>query len=184
MHRQTALAAVVALLCAGVILLAGCAPVAPVSQPGTAAAGGERIAHQAAESTTFSDLDPASACVTQPWLLGNVYETLTRYNLPGAEPFIVPGLATEWSVAEDGMTWTFKLREGVKFHDGSDFDAEAVKFTVERNQDAQSMQRLHLQRGGNHRDADPHTSSSISLNRRPWTRSWPVSTTPGSQARR
>ena len=80
MHRQTALAVVVSFLCAGIILLAGCAPLRR-SQPGTAAAGGERIAHQAAESTTFSDLDPASACVTQPWILGNVYETLDPLQL-------------------------------------------------------------------------------------------------------
>ena len=154
MHRQTALAA---LLCAGAILLAGCASVAPASQPGTAAAGGERIAHQAAESTTFSDLDPASACVTQPWILGNVYETLTRYNLPGAEPFIIPGLATEWSVAEDGMTWTFKLREGVKFHDGSDFDAEAVKFTVERNQELNQCSAYIYSAVETIETPDPHT---------------------------
>ena len=43
-----------------------------------------------------------------------------------------PGLATEWTVSEDGKTWTFKLRDDVKFHDGSDFNAEAVRFNVER----------------------------------------------------
>lgn len=133
MDRHPIVAQVVALLSAGALLLAGCSPVTPVAPSGSPAAGGERIARQAAEATTFSDLDPASACVTQSWVLGNVYETLTRYNVPGAEPLIVPGLATDWTVSEDGMTWTFHLQEGVKFHDGTDFTSEAVKFTVERN---------------------------------------------------
>jgi peptide/nickel transport system substrate-binding protein len=43
-----------------------------------------------------------------------------------------PGLASEWKASQDGKTWTLKLRSGVKFHDGTDFDAEAVKFNVER----------------------------------------------------
>jgi len=43
-----------------------------------------------------------------------------------------PGLATEWTVSEDGKSWTLQLRERVKFHDGTDFNAEAVKFNVER----------------------------------------------------
>ncbi|WP_172125800.1 MULTISPECIES: ABC transporter substrate-binding protein [unclassified Devosia] len=45
---------------------------------------------------------------------------------------IVPALATEWEISEDGLTYTFKLREGVKFHNGEAFDADAVKFTFDR----------------------------------------------------
>jgi peptide/nickel transport system substrate-binding protein len=43
-----------------------------------------------------------------------------------------PGLATSWESNEDATEWTFHLREGVKFHDGTDFDAEAVKYSIER----------------------------------------------------
>ena len=43
-----------------------------------------------------------------------------------------PGLATEWSVNDDATEYTFKLREGVTFHDGTEFNADAVKFTFDR----------------------------------------------------
>ncbi|QQA44251.1 ABC transporter substrate-binding protein [Pelagovum pacificum] len=58
-----------------------------------------------------------------------------------------PGLATEWSVSEDGMTWTFTLREGVTFHDGTPFDADAVVYTFERLLD----ESLGLPSGGRFR---------------------------------
>jgi peptide/nickel transport system substrate-binding protein len=45
----------------------------------------------------------------------------------------VPGLATSWQASDDGRVWTFALRKGVKFHDGKPFDAEAVKFMINRN---------------------------------------------------
>ena len=45
---------------------------------------------------------------------------------------IVPCLATEWSISEDGKVWTFKLRDDVKFWDGEPFTAKDVKYTMER----------------------------------------------------
>ena len=60
----------------------------------------------------------------------NLYETLLNFGEQDTE--INPGLATEWEPSEDGLTYTFKLREGVKFHDGTDFNADAVVKNFER----------------------------------------------------
>ncbi|MBP3271400.1 MAG: ABC transporter substrate-binding protein, partial [Ruminococcus sp.] len=53
----------------------------------------------------------------------NFYEPLVKYK----NGEYVPCLATEWSTSDDGLTYTFKLREDVKFNDGTDFNAQAVK---------------------------------------------------------
>lgn len=58
-----------------------------------------------------------------------IYDMLVRTDHAGSYE---PGLATEWSVSDDGLDWTFKLREGVKFHNGEEFNAECVKATLER----------------------------------------------------
>ncbi|MHA6729273.1 ABC transporter substrate-binding protein [Devosia sp. A369] len=59
----------------------------------------------------------------------NVFEGLTRIDQNGT---VQPGLASDWTISDDGLTYTFKLHDGVTFHDGSSFDAEDVKFTFER----------------------------------------------------
>lgn len=59
-----------------------------------------------------------------------VYDSLVRFGPD--DQTIAPGLATHWKASEDGLTWDFTLREGVWFHDGTKFDAEAVKFAFER----------------------------------------------------
>lgn len=59
-----------------------------------------------------------------------VYERLVRYSADGTD--IEPELATSWTISADGKEYTFKLRQGVKFQDGTDFNAEAVKFSFER----------------------------------------------------
>lgn len=71
-------------------------------------------------------------------VLNQVYDKLldidTKLN-------VVPMLATSWTVSGNGTIYTFKLRQGVKFHDGSDFDADAVKFNLERALTAEGSRR-------------------------------------------
>ena len=63
-------------------------------------------------------------------LIYHMYEGLVKYIDDDLN--IGPSLATEWSSDEEGKVWTFELREGVKFHDGTEFNSEAVVFTFER----------------------------------------------------
>src|SRR5438876_9427867 len=70
-----------------------------------------------------------------------IYETLINedYTSPGpSAPPLIPGLAESWKISDDGLTYTFNLRKGVKFHDGSVFTAEAVKTTLDRMMNEQS----------------------------------------------
>ena len=60
----------------------------------------------------------------------NIFEGLVSLKAGSTE--IIPGLATSWDSSTDGKTWTFHLREGVKFQDGTDFDAAAVCFNFDR----------------------------------------------------
>ncbi|PSL01181.1 peptide/nickel transport system substrate-binding protein [Haloactinopolyspora alba] len=62
-------------------------------------------------------------------VLENVYDTLV---VPDAEGQFQPSLATGWETSEDGLTWTFTLREGVTFHDGSEFDSADVVYSYNR----------------------------------------------------
>jgi len=68
--------------------------------------------------------------VTYQIFEGLVKEDLTKPDAPS--PPLVPGLAKSWTISPDGLTYTFSLREGVKFHDGTPFDAAAVKFNFDR----------------------------------------------------
>lgn len=58
-----------------------------------------------------------------------VYEPLVRYMPDGT---IKPALAKSWKISDDGKTWTFQLRQGVTFHDGTPFDATAAKWNLDR----------------------------------------------------
>ncbi len=76
-------------------------------------------------------LDPAKAGdAASAKIISNIFEGLVKYKANSVE--VEPALATKWEVRENGSVWIFQLREGVKFHDGTPFNAEAVKFSVER----------------------------------------------------
>lgn len=76
-------------------------------------------------------LDPAAVTAVNDFrILMNVYDGLVRYKDGTLE--VEPALATDWEINEDGTVYTFTLREGVRFHDGSPFNAEAVKFNFDR----------------------------------------------------
>ncbi len=77
------------------------------------------------------NLDPTggAAAAIDEVVYANVFEGLTRYQADGS---VVPALAESWEISEDGLTYTFNLRAGVKFHDGTDMTADDVKFSLDR----------------------------------------------------
>ena len=85
-------------------------------------------------------LDPtnAAAAAIAEVTLYNIYETLTKINEDGS---VSPLLAESWKASEDLKTWTFKLRKGIKFHNGEPFDSAAVKFSYDRNAAANSTNK-------------------------------------------
>jgi len=110
-----------------VVLLSTTLLLAP-AQAQTPKQGGTFIFARGGDSVK---LDPAviedgeSARVTN-----QIFETLVKFD--GSTTNIIPALATSWENSSDGLTWTFKLRQGVKFHDGTPFNAQAVKFNFDR----------------------------------------------------
>ncbi len=85
--------------------------------------------------TVESCLDPARAYDYFGWeIIQALGSGLVEYRpgATGAAEDIVPALATSWSVSQDGLVWTFNLRQGVKFDDGTEFNATHVKYTFDR----------------------------------------------------
>ncbi len=79
-------------------------------------------------------LDPADITDGESVKVCNqIFETLVKFKRNSTA--VEPCLATEWKVSPDGKVWTFYLRKGVKFHDGTDFDANAVVFSLKRQMD-------------------------------------------------
>jgi peptide/nickel transport system substrate-binding protein len=88
-------------------------------------------------------LDPTAgaAAAIDEVLYANVFEGLTRIG-PNGE--VLPDLAESWAISDDGKVYTFKLHTGVKFHDGTDFDASDVKFSLDR---ARADNSVNAQKG-------------------------------------
>ena len=114
----------------GVMGLAGCGS-QRASEVGSAEGGSAGAATLTYGVRTESlGLDPALASSDPGTIMSQMYEGLLKFNDDCTD--VVPCLAEDWSVSEDGLTYTFKLREGVKFHDGTDFNADAVVRSIDR----------------------------------------------------
>ena len=93
----------------------------------TPRSGGVLVSAQTSEATGLDpQLVPALSRSRRSPL---TYNQLVRFDF---DMNAVPELAESWEVARDGVTWTFKLRQGVKFHDGQEFTSADVKFTFDR----------------------------------------------------
>jgi peptide/nickel transport system substrate-binding protein len=104
-------------------------------------------------------LDPTSAAASAiaEVVHYNILEGLTKINMDGA---VTPLLADSWGHTPDGKTYTFRLKKGVKFSDGADFDANAVKFSFERAKAPNSTNKARKSVFENISTisiADPHT---------------------------
>src|SRR5260370_11250865 len=76
-------------------------------------------------------LDPATALEgSMPFIARQVFDALDQYRDGSSE--IEPGLATQWTVSRDGLSWTFRLRDGVRFHDGTPLQARQVAESLDR----------------------------------------------------
>lgn len=115
----------------------GAATPTPTPAGSVEAGGTFRIAltGEGATLDPWNAVDPNTLLVTR-----QIFETLVDYEPGGFK--IVPRLAETWSVSSDGRSWTFALRRGVKFHDGTDLDAAAVVLNFDR-----ARQTTHPLRG-------------------------------------
>ena len=88
-----------------------------------------------ASSAGITTWDPIASFSTEAAYMANMYEQLIRVNAPGSAEQYSPLLAESWSKSDDGLVWTFKLRSGVKFHDGEPMNAAAVVKSIEAAKD-------------------------------------------------
>src|SRR6266571_5298887 len=101
---------------------------AGVASPAAAQPAGTLVVGLVAEPV---NLDPAQVTDLNSNRVGRrIVETLVTF--PDESTQIVAGLAESWTINKDGLKYAFKLRKGITFHDGAPFDADAVKFSIER----------------------------------------------------
>jgi peptide/nickel transport system substrate-binding protein len=132
MARMRGTRRMTALLGGAVLLLSACGGGSGNggSGNGSASGGGANGTLTIAVGTDMDTLDPAAQGSTGAMQREKqMVESLTAIDADGK---VQPLLATSWESSKDGLTWTFTLRSGVKFQDGTDFNADAVKFSIDR----------------------------------------------------
>jgi len=98
---------------------------------GTAGAGGAAKTLIYGRGGDANTLDPINTDIGEAVkVIVNLFDTLVQYDQEKLD--LVPGLAEKWEHSEDGLTWTFHLRSGAKFHDGTPVDADAVVYSFDR----------------------------------------------------
>jgi peptide/nickel transport system substrate-binding protein len=145
LHKRLRFGLAVSLACALALGAAACAP-APSGQQGeatiapatTAQATGAAVSKVPADTIVEAiigepeSLDPAWTYeTTGSGIESNIYDTLVYFNREKPDDF-VPNLATEYKVSDDGLTYTFNIRPGVKFHNGGTLEAHDVAYTIQR----------------------------------------------------
>src|SRR5713101_8605805 len=138
---------VLTLFAAAAVLVGACTT---SGGPAPSGGGGAATASAAAKANyggtiTFalendvSDLDPMlSGLFVDRNIMYGIYDSLVRVDPKGN---IIPWLAEKWETSSDGKTVTFTLRTDVKFHDGTAFDADSVKWNIERYKSTPGSQR-------------------------------------------
>jgi ABC-type transport system substrate-binding protein len=115
------------------------AAAAPAPAP-TAAAQVKDASFVVVDGTEPNSLDPPVGTGPFQHILNAMFDRLVVWN---EKMEAEPSLATSWEPSQDGSAWTFKLRQGVKFHDGTPFTSQAVKVSIEHllDRDTQSSRR-------------------------------------------
>src|SRR2546428_13664238 len=136
-HRMRRLAIPIAVLAVGLLLAPTSSVGAPMSSWDDKACGrigGTLVFAQAQDAVTLDPHLATDGCSVNN--TANVFDTLVRYKVDTTA--VEPSLAESWTVSPDGLVWTFKLRSGIRFHDGTPFNAEAVKINYDRQVDPQN----------------------------------------------
>ncbi len=137
---------------AGMVFLAACAPAtvpAPEAAPGVAD-GTVQATTSSGPTGTVTVVPPQTLLTLDPqigvteitrMISGHIYDQIIEL---GDDATLKPMLAESWQATDD-LTWEFKLRPGVTFHDGTPFTAEVMKYSIERilNPDYNSLQRTY-----------------------------------------
>ena len=130
-RRGRRTAAAIAGLAAGALILSGCAESERGGGTDAESEGGVNSTFVFAASSDPKSLDPAYASDGESFRVSRqIFEGLVGVEPGTADP--APLLAESWQASDDGLSYTFKLKEGVKFHDDTDFNAEAVCYNFDR----------------------------------------------------